>query len=117
MATAIPITSRAGWRTRIIEFLGAAGVAATDTGDWVDVSDLENMTIDVYGITTATVQVRGFNTISKPLASADGRLIGSNITTDKMVAIHPMKWVKIKVSAWTTGTIIANLFGQEKYRG
>lgn len=86
------------------------GVTDVDDGVWVDVSFFQKMTLQVSGITTATVQVRGSLDLSKPANNTDGFQIGANITADAVQEITtPVRWLKLKVSAFTTGTISALL--------
>ena len=81
-------------------------VVATGDGTWVEFERTKRSTIHIKGITTATVQVRGSNEPTKPADSDHGVSVGSDITADSLVKIdQPMKWIKVRVSAWTSGTI------------
>lgn len=85
-------------------------IAAVDDGVWVEVKGFPRGTVHVSGITTATVEIRGSNAVNKPANTAHEVQIGSNITTDSLVAIDsPVRWIKARISAHTTGTISANL--------
>lgn len=79
--------------------------ASATSGEWINLAGWE-ASIEVEGITTATVQLRGSNHKGQPANSYDGFQIGSDITTDKLVALDaPVTWIKAMVSSWTGGTI------------
>lgn len=81
--------------------------AATD-GEWMAVLGWHPLTIQIDGITTATVQVRGSNAKAQPANSTDGFQLGSDISTDSLVALDaPIKWIKVKVSTYVSGTLNA----------
>lgn len=82
------------------------GAVATDDGiGWFDVSGHSQAVIHVEGITTGTVQVRGSNQEARPGLTDDEVQVGSDITSNAMVAVTAMpRWMKVMVSAWTTGT-------------
>ena len=83
---------------------------ATCPGDWTDVRKYVHKSVHVSGITTATVQIYGSNTPVEPLNTTDHVQLGANITADSIREItYPVKWIKVKVSAHTTGTIDAYL--------
>ncbi len=85
----------------------------TTPGVWVDVHGFKDKTIHVSGVTTATLQVYGSNTPLIPANATDHIQLGSNITADSIVSITtPVRWMKVKVAAHTTGTIDAYFFGQ-----
>lgn len=84
------------------------GVAATSTGFWVFVGDKKRISIHIKGITTATVQIRGSNAPVQPANNVDEIKIGNDITADTIYEItSKIKWLKVMVSAWTSGTIYA----------
>ncbi len=86
------------------------GSAATDDGAWVDVRGFRHFSLDVSGITTATVQLRGSNATTKPANNTHGRQIGADITADGLVSAEiPVRWMKARVSAYTSGTVVAHL--------
>ncbi len=82
-------------------------VVATDIGDWIDTLHFAPMTFHVLGITTATVKIHGSNEAVKPANADHGFQIDSDITTDQQSVeyVGPVRWVKARVSAWTSGTI------------
>ncbi|HXH81708.1 MAG TPA: hypothetical protein VNN07_02135 [Candidatus Tectomicrobia bacterium] len=68
--------------------------------------------VDVSGITTATVQIRGSNDEVKPDDATHGRQLGTDVTADAIVLIPaPVKWIKARVTAYTAGSITARLCG------
>lgn len=90
-----------------------SGVTAVNDGVWVEwvtsSSDAEGSVV-VTGITTATVQVRVSNSITLPANSYHGIQLGPDITQDDgMLITGRFRWVKVMVSAYTSGTIDANL--------
>lgn len=94
------------------------GVVATATGTWIDVTAWNRITVDILGITTATCQIFSSCAPTKPADATDGRQIGSNITADASSEItRKLKWLKVKVSAWTAGTIYAYAVGDETAYG
>jgi hypothetical protein len=87
-------------------------IVATDNGEWLDVRGLEAWSIQIDGITTATLQIRGSNNPTIPSDSAHGEQLGSDVTVDAIYYTDsPLNWVKVRCSAWTTGTISAYLRG------
>lgn len=80
---------------------------AITNGEWIDVSGLAAISIDVTGITTATVEIDGSNEMSQPANSTHGRKLNSpDITTDQMVFLSAsVRWLKVRMPAWTSGTV------------
>lgn len=88
------------------------GVVAVMDGEWFDARGLGPIGIEVSGITTATAQIRGSNATAKPADNTHGSAIGADITADGIVRVDtPVCWMKVRVSAWTSGTIAARLVG------
>lgn len=87
------------------------GTGATDDGVWVDVGPFrKNGVLDVSGITTATIQVFGSNEETKPADATDGRQFGADITANGAFDLGAlMRFMKVKISAHTTGTVRADL--------
>jgi hypothetical protein len=88
-------------------------VTATSDGAWVDTIDYAEGNVHVAGITTATVQIRGYNLASTaPANTVHGFQIGSNITAtadnQAGIALATMpRFLKVMVSGYTGGTITA----------
>ena len=80
-------------------------VAASDGMGWVDTSGFAQAVIHVEGITTATVQFRGSNQTVRP-ALTDDEVPISEVTANGMTTLIGLpRWMKVMVSAWTTGTV------------
>ena len=90
--------------------------AATAVGDgvWFDISLLKTYTLHVKGITTATVSVTGSNGATQPADSAHETLVANGTFTADgfMEKTATTRYLKVRVSAHTTGTISGFLFGQ-----
>lgn len=94
------------------------GTGATDSGTWVDIGPFSARgMLEVSGITTATVQVYGSNAPTIPANATDGSLLyATNITSNGIVPLGDMtRWVKAKISAWTSGTVRADLVGHKTH--
>lgn len=84
---------------------------AVGNGSWFDASGVADMTVHVAGITTATVIVSGSNAPTIPADSTHGATLAT-VTADSIVDIQmPVRWIKARVSAWTSGTINAYVEG------
>ena len=89
------------------------GVIAVTDGEWFAVDGASPVTIHIKGITNATVSVHGANTDVQPANSSHEIQLTVNIKKDDLVIIDvPVKWIKVRVSAYTSGTIFAYLIGQ-----
>ena len=88
-------------------------VTATGNGEWVDASGFYILTFDVVGITTATVDLRYSNAPTRPSNASHERQI-EDMTADGLVVVSfPVRWVKARVSAYTSGTISVYLTGNQ----
>lgn len=89
-----------------------SAVALTD-GEWIDVSGLQPISVHVMGITTATVEVDGSNEATRPANSTHGiKINAGTITADTHEVItRPLRWLKVRVTAYTSGTIHGYLEG------
>ena len=87
---------------------------ATGDGEWIDTSSLALMSVHVSGITIATVEIDGSNDAVKPADNTHGIKLNSiDITADQMIVITaPYRWLKVRVTAYTSGTINAMLEAQ-----
>lgn len=88
-------------------------VAAVDDGVWVDVGKFaKQMELEIKGITTATVQLRGDSGTSKPLDSVHGDQLGVSVTSNgRLEVTFPPRWIKTRISVWTAGTIKITMTG------
>lgn len=79
---------------------------ATADGVWLDVGRYAKASIQIAGITTATVDIRGSNAEAKPADNTHGTIIGSAVTADTFASVDPLpRWIKARVTAWTSGTV------------
>lgn len=89
------------------------GVTATGDGEWHEVAMWDTVSVQVKGITNATVQIRGSNAPTMPSNTSDEALLGE-LTADGLSASIPakLKYIKAKVSAYVSGTIYVYAFGR-----
>lgn len=87
-------------RIRLID-----AIAATDDGQWISTKGYDQASIQVDGITTATVRINASNQPTQP-ANSSHEIERTNVTVDSEItyAVLPM-WIKARISAWTSGTI------------
>ena len=87
-------------------------VGAQDDGEWVDVSGINPFTVHIDGLTTATMQMRGSNAPNLPDDTTHGIQLGSDIAVDGIYCVAvPIRWFKVRVVAFTSGTITAYFEG------
>ena len=87
------------------------GLVSTDTGTWLFVGDLTDMSVEIAGISGDSITLHGSNIEAKPATTDDGAPLGGAITTDQLVNISmPIRWIKIKMT-YSAGTIFAHLIG------
>lgn len=95
------------------EFIRATlldAVTGTTDGEWMNLEGLTPFSIDISGITNATVRINVSNATNKPADSSHGSQIGSDITADRINEYTiPARWIKARVSAYVAGTISAIL--------
>jgi hypothetical protein len=84
---------------------------ATTNGEWVPVLGFQPFTVQVDGVTTATVEVRGHNGPTKPANTSHGALLKSFTADGMTTIIDPIVWVKSRILAYTSGTISSWLCG------
>jgi len=89
---------------------GTDTAVATTNGVWVDARGFKRFSVHVtLGGGAATVQIRGSNAVAIPANSAHEVQIGADITADGITNVDvPLRWIKTRVSAYTSGTINAN---------
>ena len=88
-----------------------AAVAATD-GIWFNLGGINPVTVEVAGITSATVEIRVSNAQTQPLNTVHERQAGDVIKKDGVFIIdYPVEWIKARIVSYTSGTIDANLVG------
>jgi hypothetical protein len=107
---AVPMTTIQIFGRTIVRAQLLTNVAAINDGEWIDVSGLNQLSLDIRGITSATVQLRGSNEPTKPLDSTHGNQLGSDTTVDGFVIVSAsVRWMKLRVSTYVSGTINAYL--------
>lgn len=82
-------------------------VATSDGVGWFLTAGFSQIVVHVEGITTGTVQLRGSNQTAQPAATDDELAIGEVTADGWLVSTALPKWMKVMVSAWTTGTFNA----------
>ena len=91
--------------------LQAAAVAISD-GVWVDMRFFRNHSIHVSGTFVGTVVICGSDDLVQPLNTDHGTAMGTPITAPDFIRVDmPIRWVKARVTAWTSGAIGAILHG------
>src|SRR3990167_2131534 len=103
MASGDIITNRKYFRH--IKLLDAIGAA--NDGVWIDCISFTSISIEVSGITTATVLINSSNAATKPANTAHGQLRGTFTADGDHVSSNLPRWIKARISAWTSGTISA----------
>lgn len=84
---------------------------AVSNGVWVDARAFRSASVHTFGTFVGTVQVRGSNAVADPGPTNHEIAIGSDITTATLTFITtlPVRWLKVRVSAYTSGTVNAYL--------
>lgn len=81
-------------------------VVSTDDGVWVDVGEYLHGSIHVSIATTATVQIYGADTVTRPANTTDHVQIDGDITaTDLFSIAYLPRWIKAKCSSWGSGAV------------
>lgn len=86
-----------------------SAVVATDDGVWIDIEGFNEQTVHIEGITTATAKVNISATPTKPANNAHGIEAASCAADCAVVVSMGVRWIKVRVSAYTSGTISAYL--------
>lgn len=91
------------------------GVTGTTAGEWQDVRLWSRLSIHLtFGVGTA--QIFGSCKPEKPADATDDVQIGANITSDTIYEVTAkINWIKVKVSAYTSGAISAYAVGDSIY--
>jgi hypothetical protein len=109
----IPITTIQVFGRTIVRAQLLTNVVAINDGEWIDVSGLNQMSIDIRGITSATVQLRGSNELIKPADATHGNQLGSDTTVDGFIIVSAsVRFLKLRVSTFVSGNINAYLEGR-----
>jgi hypothetical protein len=103
-----------GGRVIVLGNLLASATAATD-GEWVAIDGVRPFSVEITGITVATVQLRGSSASPCPANSSHGLQLGSDVTTDTLVQVDVnVRCLKARISSYTSGTITARLVGEQR---
>lgn len=87
------------------------GLVSTDTGTWLFVGDLTDMSVEVAGISGDSITLHGSNAEDQPATGTDAAPLGGAITTDQIMNINnPIRWIKMKMT-YSAGTVFAHLIG------
>lgn len=98
------------FRTSTVIVLNAA--SATGSSNWISVVDWLNTNLDVRVTGTGTAKIMLSNESSQPSSGNDGPQQGADVTSTSMVNFSvPAKWMKIKVTALSSGTITVYAYG------
>ena len=88
------------------------GGVATGSSEWFDVSECESLTVHIAGITSATVEIHGMNTDqTRPAKATDGVVLATTTVSDLIYIPGPINYIKVKITAWVSGTVTADLAG------
>ena len=96
---------------QVLEATLLDAAVATGNGEWVDCSGFHGLTVDIEGITTASVSIRCSNNTTRPANSEHEREVETVTADGTVVIVFPVRWLKARVSSYTSGTITANLYG------
>ena len=89
------------------------GVTDNTDGTWTKIRGLPRFSIEITGISDATVVVNVSNSPTQPAAAAH-RIEAASVTEDQgVVVVGPWVWVKVRVTGYVGGTIYAHLEAQE----
>lgn len=110
-ATRATATVASGVRQTWDQQLLTNAVADTN-GTWVNVEGVFPLSVQVVGITTATVQIRVSLQAAAPAAADHQIFAGLDIVADGMFPLNfPVRWIKARVTGWVAGTINAYGWG------
>jgi len=84
---------------------------AIGNGVSVDARAFRSASVHTFGTFVGTAQVRGSNAVADPGAANHEIQIGTDVTTATLTFITtlPVRWLKVRVSAYTSGTVNAYL--------
>ena len=93
---------------KLLQVLLIDGATGTVDGPWVDIGPYcHNVSIEVSGITSATVTINGSNANGGlPALATAGTAIGSSITADTVASlVGPTRYIRARVTGYSSGTI------------
>ncbi len=95
-----------------------SAIAAVDDGVWVDVTAWSRISVHVIPTNVSTSQIFGACTPTIPANNVDHAQLGSDISANEIYEVSAkIKYIKVKVSAWTSGTVTAYAIGDETAYG
>ena len=102
-------------QTNILVYFFPQGVRAQDSGNWVKVEGRDKFSIHLLFTGAAAAQICVSNE-DNPADSEDGVQYGTTITATGASGFLaeikiPVRWIKVKVSAYTSGVVSAILLG------
>jgi hypothetical protein len=90
----------------LYEMLKDKGNGETDLGTWVDARLIKQASLEMIGtgtVSSFTAKLMGSNALAQPSDATDGFQIGSDITTQGVVAVALLcRWYKVKLTAIST---------------
>jgi hypothetical protein len=91
------------------------GQAATTSGVWVDTRLFSSGSVEISGTFVGTVEIHATN-LPSPLSSDNGTVIGTTSSPGFVALVQSgisvrSRYVKAKVTAYTSGSINANYHG------
>lgn len=99
-------------RSSIISATALDAAVAVGNSTWIEVRGHKSLSVHVTGITVATVSITGSNTPTIPADATHHVDVATAVTADAIVNIStPLRWIKVRCSAYTSGTISAYLEG------
>ncbi len=102
---------------KLIEHTVLDGVTGTQDGVWKDITSWRRTTIEINGISGDTVIISGSCATTKP-ANASHIVPIATITEDTIAEISSkLKWIKVRCSIFSAGTINAYLVGESTAYG
>lgn len=110
MAIELQRTSRHTYAAVLLD-----AVATTTDGEWVEVTGLLPISVDLRGINGDTVHLCISNAESRPANNTHGQEYTDDpLAADTFIRINdlPVRWLKVRVSARVAGTITAIMHGE-----
>ena len=89
------------------------GATAVTDGTWISVEGYQPLTVEVVGIDTATVTLHTSNAPTPPANSTHGTQVNSFTSDDTMKLDDPVRWLKVRVTSYNTGSISAYVTGYQ----
>jgi hypothetical protein len=88
-------------------------VAATGNGEWINLQGFNPATCHAILTGTATVELDGSCEPTQPADATHGFSLNTLTATGAIVVNVPVRWLKARVTAYTSGTVTVHLMGSE----